>query len=435
MNMKHGLRAAALAAVVLVGSMGCDRGGAAGAGPGGPGGAPPTPEVVTHIVRPERLVLTSELPGRASAFQVAEIRPQVSGIIQKRLFAEGADVKAGDALYQIDPAPFQAAYDSAIASVESSRKAIERAKAAVGASAANVVRQQATLKLARTNAQRFEDLFREKAVPESQRDQAATDVEVAAAAVKAAEAQVESDKAAVAAAEAALKQAEAAVQIAKISLGYTRIVAPIAGRIGRSNVTEGATVTAYQAQWLASIQKFDPMYIDVPQSTMELMRLRRASPGAGDQSRQVRLILQDGSVYKHAGTLEFRDVTVDPTTGSVTLRIVAPNPDGHLLPGMFVRAAVEEGVVEEAMLVPQQGITRDPRGNPVTLVLGADGKVEQRQIKTERAVGDKWLVTSGLKAGDRVIIEGLQKVRAGMNARAATQPATSPATKQVQMQK
>jgi membrane fusion protein (multidrug efflux system) len=295
--------------------------------------------VAVVTIQTQRIVLTNELPGRTSPYRVAEIRPQVSGIIQKRLFEEGRDVKAGDVLYQIDPAHFQAAYDSAAANLAVLRKAPDRARAALQASIAVVARQRATLKLARTNVQRFEDLFKDRAVSASQRDQAVTDVEVAEASLRAAEAQVESDREVVAAAEAAIQQGEAALETARINLGYTRVTAPISGRIGRSNVTDGALVAAYQALALASIQQIDPIYVDVPQSTSELLRLKQRSAkgriktGGGGQ-RKVKLLLEDGTPYPVEGTLEFRDVTVDPTTGSVILRMIFPNPKAILLPGM-----------------------------------------------------------------------------------------------------
>ncbi|MCX5861787.1 MAG: efflux RND transporter periplasmic adaptor subunit [Deltaproteobacteria bacterium] len=337
---------------------------------------PPVPEVVTVNAQPQRLVLTTELPGRTSAYLVAEIRPQVNGIIQKRLFPEGSEVKAGDVLYQIDPAPFHAALDSA--------------RAALG-------RSEANLPTIRLRAERYRGLLSEKAVSQQDYD----------------------DK------EAALKQAEAdieywkaAVETARINLGYTRVTAPIAGRIGKSNVTDGALVTAYQALALATIQEIDPIYVDVPQSTSELLRLkRRLEEGHlnqdGPNQKKVKLTLEDGAAYPLNGTLQFRDVTVDPTTGSVILRVVFPNPEGVLLPGMFVRAVVKEGINEHAILIPQQAVSRDPKGNPVTLIVDGEGHVQQRMLSLDRAIGDKWLVSSGLSPGDRVIIEGMQRVRPG----------------------
>ncbi len=378
----------------------------------------PIPEVAAVKVRTERAVLTNELPGRTSPYRVAEIRPQVSGIIQKRLFEEGALVKAGDELYRIDPAPFQAAYDNAAANLAVVRKGLDRARAALDASVAGVAKQQSTLDLARTNRQRFEELFKSNFVSASQRDQAVTDAEVAEAALKAAEAQVESDRQALAAAKAAIQQAEAALETARINLGYTRVTAPISGRIGKSNVTDGALATAYQATALASIQQLDPIYVDVPQSTAELLRLKQKAEKSrvimdGEGQRKVKLLLEDGTPYPAEGTLQFRDVTVDPTTGSVVLRMVFANPKHILLPGMFVRAVVQEGVAEQAILVPQQGITRDPKGNPIAFTVDAAGKVQQRVLTLNRSIGDKWLVSSGLAPGDDLIVEGLQKVRPG----------------------
>jgi len=379
---------------------------------------PPVPEVATVTIQTQRAVLTNELPGRTSPYRVAEIRPQVSGIIQKRLFEEGADVKAGDVLYQIDPAHFQAAYDNAAANLAVLRKAPDRARAALQASIAVVARQRATLELARTNVQRYEELFKDRAVSASQRDQAVTDVEVAEAALRAAEAQVDSDRESVAAAEAAIQQGEAALQTARINLGYTRVTAPINGRIGKSNVTDGALVAAYQALALASIQQIDPIYVDVPQSTTEMLRWKQASAKGrlktgGQGQRKVKLLLEDGTAYSAEGTLQFRDVTVDPTTGSVILRMIFPNPKATLLPGMYVRAVVQEGIAEQAILAPQQGVTRDPKGNPIALIVDSTGKVQQRMLTLDRTIGDKWLVTSGLAPGDRLIVEGLQRVRPG----------------------
>jgi len=384
---------------------------------------PVIPEVAIVTVSPERTVLTTELPGRTSAYLVAEIRPQVNGIIQKRLFEEGSDVKAGKVLYQIDPAPFQAAYDNAVANLSGMRRAAERARAALEASIANVARQKATLELARTNRLRYEELLKKKAISILQRDQAATDADVAEATLRADEAQVKNDQEAVAVAEAAIEQAEAAKETARINLGYTQVVAPISGRTGKSNVTVGALVaapmgTSQQPVPLTTIQQLDPIYVDVPQSTAELLRLRRRVEeghlhnSGGDESK-VRLIMEDGTTYPQEGTLQFRDVTVDPTTGSVTLRVIVPNPKGLLLPGMFLRALVQEGISNEAILIPQQAVSRDPKGNPVTLIVDGDGKVAQRMLTLDRAIGDRWLVASGLAPGERVIVEGVQKVRPG----------------------
>jgi membrane fusion protein (multidrug efflux system) len=339
--------------------------------------APPSvPEVATVTVESQPVVLTTELPGRTSAFRMAEIRPQVNGLLQKRFFEEGVDVKAGETLYQIDPAPFQAALESAEAALH---------------------RAEANLPAIQQRAERYEELLTEKAVSQQDYDDAA----------------------------ASLKQAEAdrlywkaAVEMARINLAYTRITAPISGRIGRSHVTEGAIVTAYQPQALAVIQQLDPMYVDVPQSTNELLRLKhRMEDGHlnpnGRKQKTVKLLLEDGTPYPLDGTLQFFDVSVDPTTGSVILRIVFPNPDGILLPGMFVRAVVQEGVNAQAILIPQQAVSRDPKGHPVALVVDNEEKVGQRRLSLDRALGDQWLVSSGLAPGERVIVEGAQKVRPG----------------------
>jgi len=338
--------------------------------------APPLPEVATVTVQPQSVLLTTELPGRTSAFLAAEIRPQVNGLIRKRLFEEGSDVKAGQGLYEIEPAPFQAALNNALA--------------ALG-------RAEAYLPPIRSRADRYRELLVEKAV-------SSQDYDDAAAALKQAEADIEYWK--------------ATVETARINLGYTRINAPIPGRIGKSSVTDGALVTAYQPMALAAVQQIDPIYVDVIQSTADLLKLKRHMEEGrldadGNGQNKVRLILDDGTIYPLEGTLQFRDVTVDPTTGSVILRLVFPNPEGLLLPGMFVRAIIKEGVNREALLIPQQAVSRDPRGNPLALVVNGEGKVEQRKINLGRAIGDKWLVSSGLKPGERVIVEGLQKVRAG----------------------
>ncbi len=348
-----------------------------GRDPGPQGGPPPVPEVATVTVQPQPVELTTELPGRTSASLVAEIRPQVNGIIQKRYFREGADVKAGQLLYQIDPAPFQAAYNSARASL---------AKA------------QANLPTIQLRAARYQELLADKAVSRQDYDDAAAAVDQVRA-------------------EIAYWQAQ--VEAARINLGYTRVTAPIAGRIGKSNVTDGALVTAYQPNALATIQQLDPIYVDVTQSTAELLRLKRnlESGRLRDQQangRKVSIRLEDGTPYPLEGTLQFRDITVDPTTGSVTVRIVVPNPQHLLLPGMFVRALVREGIAAGAILIPQQGVSRTPKGDPFALVVAENNTVQQRLLNLERDIGDQWLVASGLAPGERVIVEGMLKVRPGM---------------------
>lgn len=420
------LRKAAPIAAALLGSFlgtGCNR----------PTQAPPPPppEVAVVTVQPQQVLLTTELPGKTSAFLVAEIRPQVSGLIEERLFEEGSDVKQDDVLYQIDPDPFQAALDSAAASVATSRKAADRARATLEATIAGIKRHEATLKLATTNRQRYENMLKSNAASGMERDQAETELEWADAALRAAKAQVDSDQQAVEVAEAAIKQAEAALKSAQINLAYTKITAPISGRIGRSSVTEGAIVTAFQPTPLATIQQLDPIYVDVPQSAVELNRLRRSLANGrlkDNGTDSVKITLVDGTAYPQEGSLKFRDVTVDPTTGSVILRIVVPNRDGTLLPNMSVRATIDEGLQERAILIPQQAVSRDPKGNPSALIVGAEDKVEQRPLAIDRALGDQWLVSSGLAPGDRVIVEGLQKARPGAAVKVVPFEAGGPST-------
>ncbi|GAB4248256.1 MAG: efflux RND transporter periplasmic adaptor subunit [Acidobacteriota bacterium] len=351
--------------------------------------------------------------------RIAEIRPQVSGLLLKRLFEEGADVQAGELLYQIDPRPFEAALQQAEAALAAAEKNADRARAALAASQANVERQRAQVKLARENRQRFEASFQERAVSATQRDEAVTAAEVAEATLRAFEAQVEADRRAVAAAEAAIEQARAAVESARINLAYTKITAPITGRIGRSYATEGAMLTAYQPNAMAVIQQLDPIYVDVVQSTTELLRLReRLERGLlhADENlqRKVKLYLENGALYPHEGTFQFRDVSVDPTAGTVVLRMIFPNPDKILLPGMFVRAEIQEGVNPRAILIPQQAVLRTIKGEPYVLVVDDQGVAQMRMIQLDRTIGDKWLVTAGLQPGDRIVVEGLQFVRPGM---------------------
>ena len=339
-------------------------------------GPPHVPEVAVVTIGPRSIELTTELPGRTSPYLVSEIRPQVNGIIQKRLFKEGSDVNAGDLLYQIDPAPFQVAYSSA--------------KASLG-------KAQANLPSIQSRADRYKEVLVDNAVSKQ-------DYDDAAAAVQQAEAEVQYWK--------------TAVEAARINLSYTRVTAPISGRIGRSIVTDGALVTAYQPTALATIQQLDPIYVDVTQSSADLLRLKRnlitgQLTADKDNEKKVRILFGDAPSYSLEGTLQFRDVTVDPSTGSFTLRIVVPNPGHLLLPGMFVRAVVREGIAEKAILVPQQGVSRTPKGEPVALVVDDTDKVQQRMLALDRAIGDQWLVSSGLSAGDRVIVEGGQKVRPG----------------------
>ncbi len=377
----------------------------------------PTPQVSFFTVQTSKIQLSTQLPGRTSAFRIAEIRPQVSGLILKRLFAEGSDVKAGQALYQIDPAIFQAALDSAIANLDVADKNIDRAKSALNASRAGLTRQQATLDLAKINHQRMEELYKDKAVSASDHDQAVTNAQVAEAAILAAKAQIDSDKTAIATAHAAVKQAEAALKTAKINLAYTKVTAPVSGRIGRSNVTAGAVVTAYQPVPLATIQQLDPIYVDIPQSTADLLHLKsRLKDGRlqqGTEQNKVQLILTEGTNYPQEGTLQFSDISVDPTTGSVILRALFPNLDGMLLPGMFVQTIIHEGVNNQAILIPQPGVGRDPKGNPYALLVDTESKAAFRPLTLDRAIGDKWLVSAGLAPGDKVIVEGLLMLRPG----------------------
>lgn len=362
------LTAAALFAVCIL--AGCQNSGAKAPGQAG------SPEVAVVEMKPERVAITTELPGRTSAYLIAEVRPQVSGIIQQRFFKEGSDVKAGEVLYQIDPATYQAAHDSA-------RAALARAEANVTS--------------IRFRAERYRELVEIRAVSRQEYDDAT-------AALKQAEAEIAAGK--------------AAVETARINLGYTRVTAPIAGRIGKSLVTVGALVTAGQGMPLATVQQIDPVYVDVTQSSAVLLQLQKAmASGALKRDNanraRVKLILEDGTPYPLEGTLQFQDVTVDPTTGSTILRIVFPNPKRVLLPGMFARAVLEEGVSEKALLVPQQGVSRDPKGNPLALIVDAENKVQQRVLTLVRTIGDRWLVSDGLAPGDRVVVEGMQRVRPG----------------------
>jgi membrane fusion protein (multidrug efflux system) len=341
---------------------------------------PPPPEVAVIEVKTQPVTLTTELPGRTSAFRIAEIRPQVNGLVLKRHFTEGSDVKADDLLYQIDPRPFQAALDNAEA-------ALHKAKA--------------NLPAIRLRFERYRELVTSKAISQQELD----DVQ---AALKQAEAEVRS--------------AQAAVDAARINLEFTRITAPISGRIGRSNITDGALVGAYQPQALTTIQQLDPIYVDVTQSTTELLRLKNNITAgrldrAGADRENVQLLLENDMTYPLAGTLKFQDVTVDPSTGSVILRIIVPNPDNLLLPGMFVRAVVTEGIEEQAVLIPQQAVSRDRKGTPLVLVVDEQNRVSQKIVTINRAIDDQWLIQSGLQPDERIIVEGLQKVRPGVMVR------------------
>ena len=338
-------------------------------------GAPGPVEVGVVTVTPSAVKLTRELPGRVSARRMAEVRARVSGIVEARLFSEGSDVKEGQLLYRIEAAPFAAN---------------------LAAARASLARAEATLVRARGTAKRDAALLEANTVSREA-------AENSAAALQAAEADVAAGR--------------AAVTTAKINLDYTRVTAPVAGRIGRSAVTEGAYVQQSAATLMATIQQLDSVYVDVTQSTAELLRLRRELAAdelqAAGEAARVTLILEDGRVYAETGALQFADVTVDAGTGSINLRALFPNPRGELLAGMFVRARLEQGEDPQALLVPQRAVTRDPKGQAIALVVNAEHKVERRLLVAERAVGNAWLVTAGLVAGDQVIVDGLQKVRPG----------------------
>lgn len=371
----------------LSGALGACSGKPEGAPPGA--GAMPPAEVGVVTLVAQSVTLARELPGRTSPSRVAEVRPQVSGIVKERLFTEGGLVQAGQPLYQLDDAVY---------------------RAEVASARAQLARAEATRESAALNARRSAELVKIDAVSRQ-------DHEAAQAAAKQSEADV-------AAAKAALARAE-------INLGYAQIVSPISGRIGRSAVTAGALVTANQAAALATVQQLDPMYVDVTQSSAELLALRKdLAAGRARPARDlpVEVVLEDGSRHRQAGRLAFSEATVDPATGSYTLRVVVPNPDQVLLPGIYARALVGGAVRDNAILVPQRGVARDPKGNASAMLLDAEGKVEARPIKVSRTVGDQWLVEEGLAAGERVIVEGLQKIAPGMPAKvAAPAPAPAPA--------
>lgn len=338
--------------------------------------AAPIPEVAYVTLRHEPVALGTELPGRTVAYRVAEVRPQVDGIILRRLFKEGSEVRQGQQLYQIDPSTYQAAHASAAATLESARQ----------------------------TAQRYERLARERAVSQQEYEQA----------------------------RAAWLTAQAAVDRAAIDLRYTRVLAPISGRIGRSFASEGALATNGQSSALATVQQLDPIYVDVTQPSSALLGLRRdlaagRLEAAGDNAARVRLILEDGSEYAEPGRLEFTEVAVDTGTGSVTLRAVFPNPRHELLPGMFVRARMPQGVRPAAMLAPQRGVTRDAKGQATALLVNQNDEVELRRIEAERVIGDNWLVSAGLRPGERLIVEGLQFVRPGIKVRPLPLTAAVPA--------
>ncbi|WP_282807747.1 efflux RND transporter periplasmic adaptor subunit [Hafnia alvei] len=343
----------------------------------------PQPHVGVVTLKAEPLQVTTELPGRTDAYRVAEVRPQVGGIILKRNFAEGSDIRGGESLYQIDPAPYKAAYDSAQG---------ELAKAVAAA------------KLAHLTVQRDRPLVGDHYVSQQEFDTAVANAQQADADVQAARANVET---------------------ARINLAYTKVTSPIDGRIGQSNVTEGALVTTEQANALATVQQLDPIYVDVTQSSNDFIRLKQAViQGSLEKSAlqtQVTLVMENGQPYPLKGQLQFSDVSVDESTGSITIRALFPNPQHDLLPGMFVRARIDEGMQKDALLVPQQGVTRNPRGEASVMLVNAKSQVEVRNVTAAQAIGDKWLVTDGLHSGDRVIVSGLQKVRPEMTVKAEEQ--------------
>jgi membrane fusion protein (multidrug efflux system) len=367
--------------------------------PPGPGaGGPGTPAVTVLTVKAEAVPVATELPGRTSPYLIAELRPQVTGIVKQRLFREGSEVKAGQVLYQIDPATYQAVYDSARANLE---------------------RAEANVEAARLKAGRYAELVKIEAVSAQANDEA-----------QAAQKQAKADVGA----------AKAALDKARVDLDFTRVASPIAGRIGRSAVTAGALVTANQQAALATVQQLDPIYVDLTQSSAKLLSLKRDIEAgklqrAAGNTVPVKLVLEDGSVYGAEGRLAFSEVTVDEGTGSVTLRAVFPNPRGELLPGMYVRARLTQGVNRDAMLVPHAAVSRTPRGEAQVMLVNGANTVEARIVKAEQSIGDKWVVTEGLAAGDRVIIEGLQKVKPGAPVQAqeagaaAAAPAAAPAVK------
>lgn len=359
--------------------------------PGAATGNKESPEVGYVVIKHEQVTLTTELTGRVWPQMVAEIRPQVGGIIKKRLFEEGGQVRSGDVLYQIDPAPFQAAMASA--------------KAALAKAEANAF-------ALRKKADRYRQLAPINAISQQEYDDTLAALN-----------QVEAD----------IASGKAAVETATINLAYTRVTAPIAGVIGRSSVTPGALVAANQAEALAVIQQLDPVFVDVTQSSAEVLRLKRslasgALKGAEQGQTAVSLVLEDGFAYPNMGTLKFSEVSVDQATGSVTLRAQFANPDQLLLPGMFVRCILQEGIREQALLVPQRGVSRNTAGKATALVVGENEVVELRLLTAERTIADTWLVRDGVQPGDRVIVEGLQRIRPGATVKAVPYTEKTPAT-------
>jgi membrane fusion protein (multidrug efflux system) len=351
-----------------------------------------TQQVTVVTLKPQPVPLTRELPGRTAAYLVAEVRPQVSGIIKRRLFTEGAFVKAGQPLYELDDAPYRAQHNNAKAALQ---------------------KAEATVAVARITAKRDADLIKIDAVSQQDYDNAV-----------AAWRQSEADVAA----------AQAAVDSAAVNLAYAHIVSPITGRIGKSSVTQGALVTQNQTDAMATVQQLDPIYVDVNQSSSEWLQLRQEVESgrvqAGGAGAAAKIVLENGTEYGHEGKLQFADVTVDPTTGEFLLRAIVPNPDHILMPGMYVRAIISEGVMPKGLLAPQQGIARDPKGNATALVVDAENKVETRQVRVVRTIGDQWLVDNGLSAGDRLIVEGVQKVQPGMQVQPVEQSVAADSAEQ-----
>lgn len=343
--------------------------------------------VVTVAAQP--VTLTQDLPGRISAIRVAEVRARVSGIVLKRLFKEGSDVKEGQVLYEIDPAQYEASYESALGTL---------------------ARAEAGLNSAQLKLNRMKSLIDSHAVSKQDYDEASGSQRVN---------------------QAEVLLGQAAVKTAKINLDYTKVTSPITGRIGLSQVTEGAYVRTDQATLMATVQQIDRVYVDVNQPSSDLLRLKHAladgtlKPNASGQAR-VKLVFENGDIYSEEGSLEVADVTVNPLTNSVTVRAVFPNPRGDLLPGMFVRARLEEGTTPDAILVPQLAVSRNTKGEPTAMVVGAESKVELRVLETPRAVGNQWLVSSGLKPGDQLIINNLQKIRPGVPVKVAADAPAPP---------
>jgi len=344
------------------------------------------PQVTVYVVKSAPLAVTTELPGRTDAFRVAEVRPQVSGIVLRRNFIEGSDIAAGVSLYQIDPATYKAAYDSAKG---------ELAKA------------EAAANIAHLTVKRYVPLVGTQYISRQEYDQAVANARQADASVLA---------------------AQASVETARIDLAYTKVSSPINGRIGKSSVTEGALVTNGQTSALATVQQLDPIYVDVTQSSNDFMHLKQSRLQKNQGTSSVQLLMENGQPYPLKGTLQFSDVTVDQSTGSITLRAVFPNPEHMLLPGMFVRARIEEGIQPSAILVPQQGVTRTPRGDATVLVVNEKEQVELRSVVASQAIGDNWLITEGLQDGDRVVVSGLQKVHPGATVVAAPDSAVKTAS-------